>query len=163
MLSQIYVTRWFSLNKFLTPQSLVNLAGKSMKKGKSVYRYLHVYIKKKQKTKQVLWTEGSFDLKLRFHHITVVNHCSDFPIWDICINKKFKAQGTQTGIFDVILCKLKHLKGTKGRPLVKSNLICPSDKLSWQPGCPILNINIQGNFRISQGYGSSDNLPENLV
>ena len=31
---------------------------------------------------------------------------------------------------------------TKGRPLVKSNLICPSDKLSWQPGCPILNINI---------------------
>ena len=31
---------------------------------------------------------------------------------------------------------------TKGRPLVKSNLICPSDKLSWQPGCPVLNINI---------------------
>ena len=52
---------------------------------------------------------------------------------------------------------------TKGRPLVKSNLICPSDKLSWQPGCPILNINIQGNFCISQGNGSSDNLPENLV
>ena len=51
----------------------------------------------------------------------------------------------------------------KGRPLVKSNLICPSDKLSWQPGCPILNINIQGNFCISQGNGSSDNLPENLV
>ena len=25
---------------------------------------------------------------------------------------------------------------TKGRPLVKSNLIYPSDKLSWQPGCP---------------------------
>ena len=38
---------------------------------------------------------------------------------------------------------------TKGRPLVKSNLICPSDKLSWQPGCPILNINIQGNFCIT--------------
>ena len=52
---------------------------------------------------------------------------------------------------------------TKGRPLVKSNLICPSDKLSWQPGCPILNINIQGNFCISQGNGSSDNLPKNLV
>ena len=52
---------------------------------------------------------------------------------------------------------------TKGRPIVKSNLICPSDKLSWQPGCPILNINIQGNFCISQGNGSSDNLPENLV
>ena len=52
---------------------------------------------------------------------------------------------------------------TKGRPLVKSNLICPSDKLSWQPGCPVLNINIQGNFCISQGSGSSDNLPENLV
>ena len=52
---------------------------------------------------------------------------------------------------------------TKGRPLVKSNLICPSDKLSWQPGCPVLNINIQGNFCISQGNGSSDNLPENLV
>ena len=53
----------------------------------------------------------------------------------------------------------------KGRPLVKSNLICPSDKLSWQPGCPILNINIhvQGNFCISQGNGSSANLPENLV
>ena len=31
---------------------------------------------------------------------------------------------------------------TKGRPLVKSNLICPSDKLSWQPGCPVSNINI---------------------
>ena len=52
---------------------------------------------------------------------------------------------------------------TKGRPLVKSNLICPSDKLSWQPGCPILDINIQGNFCISQGNGVSDNLPENLV
>ena len=52
---------------------------------------------------------------------------------------------------------------TKGRPLVKSNLICPSDKLSWQHGCPVLNINIQGNFCISQGNGSSDNLPENLV
>ena len=52
---------------------------------------------------------------------------------------------------------------TKGRPLVKSNLICPSVKLCWQPGCPILNINIRGNFFISQGNGSSDNLPENLV
>ena len=52
---------------------------------------------------------------------------------------------------------------TKGRPLVKSNLICPSDKLSWQPGCPVLNINIQGNFYISQVNGSSDNLQENLV
>ena len=52
---------------------------------------------------------------------------------------------------------------TKGRPLVKSNVICPADKLSWQPGCPVLNINIQGNFCISQGNGSSDNLPENLV
>ena len=52
---------------------------------------------------------------------------------------------------------------TKGRPLVKSNLICPSDKLSWQPGCPVLNINIQGNFCISKGNGSSDNLPKNLV
>ena len=31
---------------------------------------------------------------------------------------------------------------TKGRPLVKSNLICPSDKLSWHPGCPVLNINL---------------------
>ena len=50
---------------------------------------------------------------------------------------------------------------TKGRPLVKSNPICPSDKLTWQPGCPVLNINIQGNFCISQGNGSSDNLPEN--
>ena len=49
---------------------------------------------------------------------------------------------------------------TKGRPLVKSNLICPSDKLSWQPGCPVLNINIQGNFCISQVNGPSDNLPE---
>ena len=52
---------------------------------------------------------------------------------------------------------------TKGRPLVKSNLIRTSDKLSWQPGCPVLNINIQGNFCISQGNGSSDNLLENLV
>ena len=52
---------------------------------------------------------------------------------------------------------------TKGRPLVKSNLICPLDKLSWQPGPPVLNINIQGIFYISQGNGSSDNLPENLV
>ena len=62
-------------------------------------------------------------------------------------------------------CSLFLLSGfyTKGRPLVKSNLICPSDKLSWQPGCPVLNINIQGNFCISQGNGSSDNLPENLV
>ena len=51
---------------------------------------------------------------------------------------------------------------TKGRLLVKSNQICSSDKLSWQPGCPVLNINIQGNFCISQGNGSSDNLPENL-
>ena len=58
-----------------------------------------------------------------------------------------------------------HMSGfyTKGRPLVKSNLICPSDKLSWQPGCPVLDIIIQGNFCISQGNGSSDNLSENLV
>ena len=34
----------------------------------------------------------------------------------------------------------------KGRPLVKSNLICPSDKLSWRPGCPVLNNSIQGNL-----------------
>ena len=52
---------------------------------------------------------------------------------------------------------------TKGRLLVKSNLIGPLDKLSWQPGCPILNINIQGNSFISQGNGSSDNLQKNLV
>ena len=52
---------------------------------------------------------------------------------------------------------------TKGRPLVKSNLICPSDKLSWRPGCPVLNNSIQGYFCISQGNGSSDNLPELLV
>ena len=52
---------------------------------------------------------------------------------------------------------------TKGRPLVKSNLICPLDKLSWPPGCPVLDMNIQINFGISQGNGSSDNLPENLV
>ena len=52
---------------------------------------------------------------------------------------------------------------TKGRLLVESNLICPSDKLSWQHGCPVFNINIQGNFCISQGNGSSDNMPENLV
>ena len=52
---------------------------------------------------------------------------------------------------------------TKGRPLVKSNLFCHSDKLSWQPGGPVFDINIQGNFCISQGNGSSDNLPENLV
>ena len=52
---------------------------------------------------------------------------------------------------------------TKGRPLVKSNLICPSDKLSWQPGCPILNTNIQGNLCMDQGYGSLDNLSEKLV
>ena len=48
------------------------------------------------------------------------------------------------------------------RPLVKSKLICPSDKLSWQPGCPVLDINIQGDFCISQVNGSSDNLPENF-
>ena len=29
---------------------------------------------------------------------------------------------------------------TKGCPLAKSNLICLSDKLSWQLGCPVLNI-----------------------
>ena len=52
---------------------------------------------------------------------------------------------------------------TTGGPLVKSNLICPLDKLSWQRGCPVLNINIQGNFCISHRHGSSDNLPENLV
>ena len=52
---------------------------------------------------------------------------------------------------------------TKGRPLVKSNLICLSDKLSWPPGCPVFNINIQGNFCISQRNGSSDNQQENLV
>ena len=51
----------------------------------------------------------------------------------------------------------------KGRPFVKSNLICPSDKLSWRCGCPVLNNNIQGNFCISQGNGLLDNLPENLV
>ena len=35
---------------------------------------------------------------------------------------------------------------TKGRPLVKSNLICPSDKLGWQLDCPFLNINMQRKF-----------------
>ena len=44
---------------------------------------------------------------------------------------------------------------TKGHPLLKSNLIRPSDKLSWQPGCPVLHINVQENFCISQGNGSS--------
>ena len=38
---------------------------------------------------------------------------------------------------------------TKGRLLVKPNLICPSDKFSWQPGCPVLNINIQGKISVS--------------
>ena len=59
----------------------------------------------------------------------------------------------------------KYLSGfyTKGCPLVKSNLIWPSDKLIWRPGCAVLNINIQENFCISQVNGSSDNLPENLV
>ena len=52
---------------------------------------------------------------------------------------------------------------TKGRPLIISNLICPLDKLSWQPGCPVLDINLQGNFCIMQGNGSSGNLLENLV
>ena len=52
---------------------------------------------------------------------------------------------------------------TEDHLLVKSNLICPSDKLSWQPGCPVLHINIQGNFCISHGNVSLDNLPENLV
>ena len=52
---------------------------------------------------------------------------------------------------------------TKGRPLVKSNLICPLDKLSWQPSCPVFDINIQRNVCVSQGNGSLDNLPENLV
>ena len=52
---------------------------------------------------------------------------------------------------------------TKGRPLVKSNLICPSDKLSWGPGCPVLNNNIEGIFCISQGNDSSDNLLKNVV
>ena len=52
---------------------------------------------------------------------------------------------------------------TKGRQFAKYNLICPLDKLSWEPGCPVLNINIQANFFISKGNGSSDNLPENLV
>ena len=56
-----------------------------------------------------------------------------------------------------------YTKHAKGRPLVKSNLICSSDKLSSQPGCPVLDINIKGNFYISQGNGFSDNLPENLV
>ena len=51
---------------------------------------------------------------------------------------------------------------TKGRPLVKSNPICPSDKFSWGPGCPVLNNNIQGNFCISQGNDSSDNLLKKL-
>ena len=41
---------------------------------------------------------------------------------------------------------------TKGRLLVKSNLIYP-----------VLNINIHENICISQGNVSSDNLPENLV
>ena len=39
---------------------------------------------------------------------------------------------------------------TKGRSLVKSNLICPSDKLNWQPGCPVLTINIQSNAVITR-------------
>ena len=50
---------------------------------------------------------------------------------------------------------------TKGCPLVKSNLICPSDKLSWQPGCPVLYISLQGNFRLSHRNASSNNLLKN--
>ena len=87
----------------------------------------------------------------------------------ICTNFNSMAPGKCDSIFKSIISehmlRIKFMTRfyTKGRPLVKSNLICPSGKLSWQPGCPILNINIQGNFCISQGNGSSDNLPENLV
>ena len=35
---------------------------------------------------------------------------------------------------------------TKGRPLVKSNLFCPSDKLSWQPGCPVFKYQYTRKF-----------------
>ena len=65
---------------------------------------------------------------------------------------------------NIVICGHIEFAGfyTKSRPLVKSNPICSSDKLSPQPGCPFLNINIQGSFCISQGIGSSDNLPENL-
>ena len=83
--------------------------------------------------------------------------------FDLHLNKRLSKQSRRRWFETPSLSLWRPGFYTKGRPLVKSNLICPSDKLSWQPGCPVLNINIQGNFCISQGNGSSDNLPENLV
>ena len=82
----------------------------------------------------------------------------------LTMNNKGKSFSWSVGVL-IIEVLLHMITGfyTKGRPLVKSNLICPSDKLNWQPCCPVLNIDIQGNFCISQRNGSSDNLPENLV
>ena len=87
------------------------------------------------------------------------------PVLNVPVHISLKQYSTSRTLTHCSLLIPNGITGfyTKGRPFVKSNLICPSDKLSWQPGCPVLNINIQGNFCISQGSGSSDNLPENLV
>ena len=61
---------------------------------------------------------------------------------DLALNSRQAITWTNAGFY------------TKGRPLVKSNLICPLDKLSWQPGCPVLNINIQSNPVISRAVNS---------
>ena len=107
---------------------------------------------------QILWESCGKWLYL------ACNHCQTNP-WNICWNvwiwcsKKINScqqhpeqwEGTR---------RVLHL----GSSACLIQPICPLDKLSWQPGCQVLNINIQGrNFCISQGNGSSTNLPENLV
>ena len=107
-------------------------------------------------------------------HIYVMKNSSHFPS-DAYMRRKslyfsYRPRGRPTKLCEAKIFHISILITQKRfycRPkiltFVKPNLFCPSDKLSWQPGCPVLNINIQGNFCISQGNGSSDNLPENLV
>ena len=63
-------------------------------------------------------------------------------ILDICIVISFNLCGLINDDNTYIYVYIYTGFYTKGRLLVKSNLICPTDKFSWQPGCPVLNITI---------------------
>ena len=70
------------------------------------------------------WNHGMYGFKTWISFETTLNFTVSLSLRDFF--HAFPIFDADTGFY------------TKGLPLVKSNLICPSDKLSWQPGCPVL-------------------------
>ena len=106
---------------------------------------------------QILWESCGKWLYL------ACNHCQTNP-WNICWNVWiwcWKHSFLPTASWAVG----RHTQGSTLRFVRLSNPTYLSfGQVELRPGCQVLNINIQGrNFCISQGNGSSTNLPENLV